>query len=660
MASLMPNAKQPYWNNAGSPLAGGKVYTYAAGTTTPKATYTTAAATTANSNPVILDARGEAPIYWDGSYYIEVKDASDVLVYSADNYTEPASLVTALRTDLAATSGAALIGFQQSGTGAVVRLLLDKARERKSFEDFGAVGDFDPSTGLGTDDRAAIQKAITWAMTQPAGAVLLSTAGKRYYLGAGYSNATIGAQLLIGSQAATNAANNITIETYGAEIYAGAAGFAVAFANANSCKWLGARIIGYTGGTLGSGRENDSLILINRNCRDITIKHHYLTNSLGDCITISGAVDVANGGTGYTQRNIRILDGVLKERYGNGTASNAGGTRSREAISVIDAVDVQISGNTIYGSIDLEPNITGQYIGCVKTHDNDFLLGHVTAQSSIGTAYWYDEPIGLSGGSSLDCAVKLQGVAGAPIIFGNAVYDNHFEAGTITSSYSYVFDRITNNTFDTGLISMAIDNVVGSMVNTLVAGNSARGVIGSNTAFIVLNGQVANSVFANNTLFKSGSYTCIKIGVASVGPAFDQGNTFVNNQAIGGTAGISGTTNASSKILNAFETAPFVPMVTISGFAGTSQTLNYLTYRGDYWYIQQASGTATSLADISNSLGDGQELTIMAEASGGGSLTLINSASLKLKGGVNAVLSNTNCVTLRRNFSRWVEVSRNF
>ena len=40
MASLSPNAKQQFFDANGNPLAGGKVYTYAAGTTTPIVTYT--------------------------------------------------------------------------------------------------------------------------------------------------------------------------------------------------------------------------------------------------------------------------------------------------------------------------------------------------------------------------------------------------------------------------------------------------------------------------------------------------------------------------------------------------------------------------------------------------------------------------------------------
>jgi len=73
-----------------------------------------------------------------------------------------------LRSDLAASGGAALTGFLQSGTGAVARSVQSKARDIVSPEDFGAVGDaviaaddFTPTT-LGTNDQAAFDAAVAY------------------------------------------------------------------------------------------------------------------------------------------------------------------------------------------------------------------------------------------------------------------------------------------------------------------------------------------------------------------------------------------------------------------------------------------------------------------------------------------------------------------
>lgn len=49
--------------NNGFPLAGGKLYSFAAGTSTPLATYTTQALNILNANPTILDASGRANVF---------------------------------------------------------------------------------------------------------------------------------------------------------------------------------------------------------------------------------------------------------------------------------------------------------------------------------------------------------------------------------------------------------------------------------------------------------------------------------------------------------------------------------------------------------------------------------------------------------------------
>jgi hypothetical protein len=69
MAVVTPTAKAQFIDAAGVPLAGGFLYTYAAGTTTPQATYTDSTAATANSNPIVLDARGEANIWLSSADY---------------------------------------------------------------------------------------------------------------------------------------------------------------------------------------------------------------------------------------------------------------------------------------------------------------------------------------------------------------------------------------------------------------------------------------------------------------------------------------------------------------------------------------------------------------------------------------------------------------
>lgn len=89
MAVLYTLHYAQFFDNDGEPLAGGKLYTYAAGTTTPKATYTTADGNIENDNPIILDSAGRAKIFLAGSYKFVLHDSNDAPVDdgTTDNVT---------------------------------------------------------------------------------------------------------------------------------------------------------------------------------------------------------------------------------------------------------------------------------------------------------------------------------------------------------------------------------------------------------------------------------------------------------------------------------------------------------------------------------------------------------------------------------------------
>lgn len=82
-----------FFDNSGNVLTGGKLYTYAAGTTTPATTFTTSAGSTAWSNPIVLDASGRVSgsgeIWLTDSiaYKFILKDSNDVLIATYDNIT---------------------------------------------------------------------------------------------------------------------------------------------------------------------------------------------------------------------------------------------------------------------------------------------------------------------------------------------------------------------------------------------------------------------------------------------------------------------------------------------------------------------------------------------------------------------------------------------
>lgn len=125
--SLMPNLVfRAFASDGTTPLVGGLLYTYSAGTTTPLPTYTDSTGLILNSNPVVLDSVGEASIWLGNSAYkFLLKDSTGVTQngYPVDNvsryagYSELNGLVTALQNNLANTSsqslGDAMIGVKR-------------------------------------------------------------------------------------------------------------------------------------------------------------------------------------------------------------------------------------------------------------------------------------------------------------------------------------------------------------------------------------------------------------------------------------------------------------------------------------------------------------------------------------------------------------------
>lgn len=68
-------------------LVAGQLFTYAAGTTTPQASYVDSTQTTQNTNPVILNAMGQANVWLASgqAYKLVLEDSAGNLLWSVDN-----------------------------------------------------------------------------------------------------------------------------------------------------------------------------------------------------------------------------------------------------------------------------------------------------------------------------------------------------------------------------------------------------------------------------------------------------------------------------------------------------------------------------------------------------------------------------------------------
>lgn len=79
MTALVPYSRFRAVDDDNEPLVGGLLYSYAPGTSTPKATYTDHTLGTPNTNPIVLNANGEATVYIDGDTDLTLEDATSVL-----------------------------------------------------------------------------------------------------------------------------------------------------------------------------------------------------------------------------------------------------------------------------------------------------------------------------------------------------------------------------------------------------------------------------------------------------------------------------------------------------------------------------------------------------------------------------------------------------
>lgn len=117
MSYLLPNGKQHFTDNNGKPLANGKVFHYFVGTNNPKGTFQDSGLTIPNTNPIILNARGEASIYGSGNYRQVLQSSSGAVIWDqviVDSGGVAQQAVDDLRSDLEDSNdpnnGAAILG----------------------------------------------------------------------------------------------------------------------------------------------------------------------------------------------------------------------------------------------------------------------------------------------------------------------------------------------------------------------------------------------------------------------------------------------------------------------------------------------------------------------------------------------------------------------
>lgn len=215
MAVITPSAKTQFIGANGEPLVGGKLYTYAAGTTTPLPTYTDNTGATPNTNPIILDSRGEANVWLgEATYKFKLTDANDVEIWTVDYIAAPTTALSPVLTGnvtISSDSSGPALKITQTGTGYVMRVQDSADPDLTPFV-INASG----YVGLGT--------------TAPAEALDIDNNGKLQFssngtaltvISADATNSTIDVKNARNFVVKTNGSTNLTVSSAGALTAAG-------------------------------------------------------------------------------------------------------------------------------------------------------------------------------------------------------------------------------------------------------------------------------------------------------------------------------------------------------------------------------------------------------------------------------------------------------
>jgi hypothetical protein len=163
---------QQFFDDNGVPLAGGLIYTYQAGSSTPLVTYTTNSGNIANANPIVLDASGRTPqqiwLLTGFSYKFVLQNSDAVLIETLDNIYP--ILQNAPASAPAVPSGCILLWSGSTGSIPAGFLLCDGNNGTPDLRDrfiIGAGNTYAVNATGGTADAVVVAHTHAATVTDP-------------------------------------------------------------------------------------------------------------------------------------------------------------------------------------------------------------------------------------------------------------------------------------------------------------------------------------------------------------------------------------------------------------------------------------------------------------------------------------------------------------
>lgn len=335
-----------------------------------------------------------------------------------------------LRTDMATSAGAGLIGFIQAGIAAILRTVQAKLRDTVSVMDFGAVGD-----GV-VNDGAAINLALVTGkdvffpsgMTfNIDGVTLIPVAGQRLFGGGRLVKSTTATDItLVGAQDAPRfikieSKSNIDIDgiefqytglvtprVYGVTIEAGTN------CTVRNCRFIGTETpcfiwknsIGTvfegnktTGGVFGVATGGDAAGNTNGPVTNTTIRGNYLSGAISEGVDLNwdtqgclveGNFLIDNNMTA-AEDDIDIGGGTCFDIIVSNNVIDSGG-RSTTGVNIkLNTSNVKVVGNNIGGGLDASASIgvrVQAYDGTLTVHDVE-VIGNTISGFNKGVEVAY-------------------------------------------------------------------------------------------------------------------------------------------------------------------------------------------------------------------------------------------------------------------------------
>lgn len=181
---------QTLFGPTGLPLAGGQIYCYQAGSSTPLATYTTVNGNIANTNPIILGSDGKLPqemwLQYGYAYKFIVQDSNNVLIDSYDNISGILSQIPVSPTTL--PTGCILIWSGSTGSIPSGFVLCDGSNGtpdlRNSFV-LGAGNTYSVGQTGGSTDAIVVAHTHTASVSDPGHSHTIANNGNGGSVGSG-------------------------------------------------------------------------------------------------------------------------------------------------------------------------------------------------------------------------------------------------------------------------------------------------------------------------------------------------------------------------------------------------------------------------------------------------------------------------------------------